>query len=1153
MTLLTLHKDTDQRPGKPRNCSPHPLPGNPPPGHTDKAGKSGQAGRAGKTPRPETAGQTPPAGTAAQPRAAGAGAKTPPPADTAQAPAGGETGTALPAPTAAETLPDGEAATAPAPTAAGQAPRSATHSKTPPPGENRQTSLPGDTATGPPATTARAATAATAAGAAGGVRQAPPEAEAAQVPPAGTMPLPLRLPLPGQAGPAAAGSNTPPPANTGQSARSGQAARPAEAATPRPAGAVGTALAPETAGRALLPQAGDQAPPPRNTAAAPPALETGTAQPAPAAATLPGADGKTLLPQAGAAALLPQAGSDTSPPPDTGQAPLPPDTGTASLPREPGTASLPGEPGAAQPAGTAANTLPAGAIRRTLLPAVDTGTAAPPPGTGTAAPARGSGAAQPAGTTAQTLPPRASGQTPPAGNAGTFLQAKTAQQTQTLTAGQTRQARPPAETAAPNQAPPPYADGTTLPPSAEETGEAGQDGQVPPGGADAMADVAGELSALLFTSTSTSTSTGARTAGTAAVPDSDSDGDRADGEGGEAGSEGDGHARWRALISRPEFRYVPDLSHAERTALSYRRLRLVNQAADPAQLARDPGRLAALHEWTGFIDGGLCTLTSIHYNLFLGSLIDHQDPQAPRDLSDYTALRSTGTFLCTELDHGNDAAALKTTAHHDPETGGFILNTPTPGAAKFMPNTSTTGGPKTGVVAARLIAGGKDHGIFLFLTPLSDTHGHLPGITVRPLPASNGPAVDHCLTTFDNVPLPRTALLEADHGRLTDQGTLTSTLGNPRKRFLHSINRVTTGKLCMSAGCLGMARAALAIATAHAHTRHTSGPRRGQRIPLAHHRTHHGRLLEKIATAYALTFLHRNVLAQWKNHTEENRTETERLIAITKGWITWQARDITTESRERCGAQGLFPHNGITDLTHNIEGGITAEGDNLVIWTKAAAEMILNHPTPTPPPPPTPHPNHPHHPDNYETNQPTNPDPPTHPTPPAHTNPAHTDPAHTDPAGTDPAQHSLTDLNFLYTLLTHTETLWHTRARTALRQGPTHNPLARWNHAAPHALNMITAHAQRQTAHAFLTTLTHTTHQPTKTLLTHLAHLYLLTQLTPHTGDLLALGHLTPHHIHTLPTTHNHTIQTLHPHMQTLTHAFNLPHPYLTHNPLTQP
>ncbi|EPH39970.1 hypothetical protein STRAU_6968 [Streptomyces aurantiacus JA 4570] len=88
---------------------------------------------------------------------------------------------------------------------------------------------------------------------------------------------------------------------------------------------------------------------------------------------------------------------------------------------------------------------------------------------------------------------------------------------------------------------------------------------------------------------------------------------------------------------------------------------------------------------------------------------------------------------------------------------------------------------------------------------------------------------------------------------------------------------------------------------------------------------------------------------------------------------------------------------------------------------------------------------------------------------------------------------------------------------------------------------MITAHAQRTTADAFLHTLHHTTHQPTKTLLTHLCHLYLLNQITPHTGDLLAHNHLTPHHIHTLPTTTHHTHTTLAPHMQTLTHAFNHP------------
>ncbi|MEV5884824.1 acyl-CoA dehydrogenase, partial [Streptomyces sp. NPDC052020] len=562
------------------------------------------------------------------------------------------------------------------------------------------------------------------------------------------------------------------------------------------------------------------------------------------------------------------------------------------------------------------------------------------------------------------------------------------------------------------------------------------------------------------------------------------------------------HDTWRELVSRDEFRYTPHLSHTERVAQSYRRLRLVNDTIDDAEeLAGNPGRLAALHEWIGFTDGGLCTVASIHYNLFLGSLLDHADPARPRDLTPYTTLKNTGTFLCTELDHGNDAAALQTTAHYNPHTNDFTLHTPTPGARKFMPNTSLTGGPKTALVAARLISHGQDHGVYLFLTPLHHHDRPHPGITIQPLPPTNGPTVDHCLTSFRHVRLPRHALLESDHGRLNPDGNLSSHLGNHRKRFLRSINRVTTGKLCMSAGCLGMARAALAIAVRHAHIRHTSGPKRNQRIPLAHHRTHHAPLLNHIATTYAMTFLHRMATNQWTHHTPDNKTETERLVALTKAFITWQARDIATQARERCGAHGLFPHNGIADLPRSIEGGITAEGDNLVILTKAAAEMLLTQP-PTP------------------SHSPTS-------TPIPHT--------------------PLTDLTFLRNLLAHTQTIWHTRAHTALRQGPTRNPTQRWNQAAPAALTMTTTHTQLRATDAFLDTIDHTSHPPTKALLQHLARLYLLNTLAPHTGDLLAHNHLHPHHIHTLHTTTNQTHATLTPHMSTLTQAFQHP----THTPTT--
>lgn len=562
------------------------------------------------------------------------------------------------------------------------------------------------------------------------------------------------------------------------------------------------------------------------------------------------------------------------------------------------------------------------------------------------------------------------------------------------------------------------------------------------------------------------------------------------------------HGGWRRLLAGKAFSYLPDLTPGERTAVSYDRLRMVNSTVDdPMALAHDARLLAGLHEWAGFVDGGLCTLASIHYNLFMGSLLDHE--VYGRDLSTFTSMRRIGTFLCTELAHGNDVASLQTVAVFDPATGGFILNTPNPGARKFMPNTSLIGGPKSALVAARLLVDGEDQGIFLFLTPLSDHAGHLPGITVRQLPHRTGTPVDHCLTSFDHVWLPREAMLEADHGRLDEDGTLTSALGNRRKRFLRSVNRVTVGKLCMSAGTLGMARAALTIAVRYAHHRQVGGPKTGQRIPVVRHRSHHSRLLHSLANAYAMTFLHRTVMDRFVAHEEAEREEVERLVAVAKGWITWQAREIATESRERCGAQGLFPANRISDLPGNIEGGITAEGDNLVIWVKAAAEMVFGH--------------------------------------------------QVDPISSDtrpPGERDLTDLRFLRDLLASVERTWQARARIALRQGPSGDPVGRWNESSGAALEMVSAHASRLAADAFLEAAGRATEPATRKLLTNLCWLFLLQQLRQHTGDLLAEQRLTVQHVLGLHETIDAVLAELAPHMMTLVDAFDLPDEFLAEAPI---
>jgi acyl-CoA oxidase len=248
-----------------------------------------------------------------------------------------------------------------------------------------------------------------------------------------------------------------------------------------------------------------------------------------------------------------------------------------------------------------------------------------------------------------------------------------------------------------------------------------------------------------------------------------------------------------------------------------------------------------------------------------------------------------------------------------------------------------------------------------------------------------------------------------------------------------------------------------------------------------------------------MTFLHREAVDRFAAHTEEEREEAERLAAIAKGWITWQARDITTECRERCGAQGLFPANDISDLPANIEGGITAEGDNLVIWVKAASEMVFGHETAKP---------------------------------------------EAARAG------DLTEHSFLRGLLAQVEAIWQARARTALREGPSGDALGRWNVTSEAALKMVSAHARLQAADAFAAAADRATDPKARLLLHSLCRLFLLRTLREHTGDLLAEGHLTPDQVRALPKTLDTLVADLAPHMMTLVDAFDFPSEMLSAIPI---
>jgi acyl-CoA oxidase len=73
-----------------------------------------------------------------------------------------------------------------------------------------------------------------------------------------------------------------------------------------------------------------------------------------------------------------------------------------------------------------------------------------------------------------------------------------------------------------------------------------------------------------------------------------------------------------------------------------------------------------------------------------------------------------GCYAQTELGHGSNVAGLETTATLDMNTDEFVIHTPNIKATKFWPGALGVQATHA-CVYARLIVGGKDHGVKPFI------------------------------------------------------------------------------------------------------------------------------------------------------------------------------------------------------------------------------------------------------------------------------------------------------------------------------------------------------------------------------------------------------------------------------------------------------
>jgi len=364
------------------------------------------------------------------------------------------------------------------------------------------------------------------------------------------------------------------------------------------------------------------------------------------------------------------------------------------------------------------------------------------------------------------------------------------------------------------------------------------------------------------------------------------------------------------------------------------------------------GAAVTMIEMLAMSDLSLMVKAGVQWGLFGGAVENlgterHHEKYVPKIID----LELRGCFAMTETGHGSDVQALETTATYDPETEEFVIDSPTPTARKDY----IGGAAETATIAAvfaRLITqqDGEpvDHGVHCLLVPIRDDDGNdLPGVTTSDCHYKGGlPGVDNGRIVFDHVRVPRVNLLNK-YGDVETDGTYTSPIDNPNRRFFTMIGTLIRGRVTVGGSAAAAAKVALDIATRYALQRKQfSAPDDDGEVLIMDYLVHQRRLFPLIARSYALQFAQNELVSKCHDlqtadspDAEEQR-ELEARAAGLKAANTWHASHTIQEAREACGGAGYMAENRLIALRADTDVFTTFEGDNHVLTQLVAKELL---------------------------------------------------------------------------------------------------------------------------------------------------------------------------------------------------------------------
>lgn len=171
----------------------------------------------------------------------------------------------------------------------------------------------------------------------------------------------------------------------------------------------------------------------------------------------------------------------------------------------------------------------------------------------------------------------------------------------------------------------------------------------------------------------------------------------------------------------------------------------------------------------------------------------------------------------------------------------------------------------------------------------------------RLLPVRGGSrVVNHCLTSFDHVVLPANALL----------GSL-ETSPHPHSAFMAMLWRVAAGSLAVASFGIPALQISAHIANEYSNRRLVTSET-GSPVPIISFRTQQIPIVLAVANAFVMQSLHRYAVKIFIDETLDPRVR-HGVAACAKAVMLQHSQTAHQTLSERCGAQGLFDYNQLSN------------------------------------------------------------------------------------------------------------------------------------------------------------------------------------------------------------------------------------------------